>query len=646
MVGRGRKGSIDPTKVAEAARLMYHRGPDGHGQWGIPDKVELAHLRLAIIDLSPENAQPFISTCGRYVIVFNGEIYNYIELREELVALGHVFRTQGDTEVLLTSYMQWGSDCVSRFNGDWAFGIFDTSTEVLFCSRDRFGIKPFNYAIIGDQLAFSSEIKGILHCFPDLRQPDYNLISNYCRNGLGAQNEATWFVGVKRLPPAHNLTWQDGKVRIEKYWDYPTDTLSGISEQDAVSTYRDLFTRAVKLRMRSDVPVGTTLSSGVDSGSIVSVLRTFFEGNHKTFTATFRTADAGPLEQAVYKAEVEIDEARLVEKLAAKLNLESHLVKSDSAGFVDKLSEVTYHLESGNSSTATVPLHRVFGVAREYVKVVLEGQGADEALAGYVVHTLPALIVDLLRAGRFGQARREFMAVREHYSIWYAVKMFVRLLNSSWTESIYHRLIGLDKVFGPKLRSYRRLNDYPANLPKFADWTNNVLCRAHAGGLVNLLHYGDALSMANSLESRLPFLDVNLVEFAFRLPYDLKVHDGLGKYIHRRAMKDVVPDFILSNPIKFGFNTPLAVHFNSLDSDANQILLSDRCLARELFDRSGLLKILSEQAGGQKDHSTFLFRLLSVELWFGLFVDPVAGTNEVHPGEVIPLEQDLTRERV
>ena len=282
IVNLSQRKEIDSERFKDSAMLMKHRGPDAYDQWGISGKIKMAHLRLAIIDLSEGSNQPFQSLCKNFTIVFNGEIYNYLELRKELELLGHEFKTSSDTEVLLNSYIQWGEGCTQKFNGMWAFAIFNSKNDSLFCSRDRFGIKPFCYSITEDSLIFSSEIKSILNFFPHLRVPNYNIISNYCRNSLGAQAEQTWFDGIVRLMPGHNLTIKDGEISIYRYWEYPSKTID-ISIEEAKKEYKRLFIDAVKLRMRSDVPVGTTLSSGLDSSSIVSVLRKFYGEDHKTF---------------------------------------------------------------------------------------------------------------------------------------------------------------------------------------------------------------------------------------------------------------------------------------------------------------------------------------------------------------------------
>lgn len=252
---------------------------------------------------------------------------------------------------------------------------------------------------------------------------------------------------------------------------------------------------------------------------------------------------------------------------------------------------------------------------------MLEGQGADELLSGYVTGSFPFLIFELLKRGKFKQAIKEFKIFHKTYSVMFSIKHSIRILNSNFLERMYQNFSGINSVFGSKLSTYSRIKDYPFDTKRFDENFNRELFKAHSGGLVNLLHYGDAISLANSIESRLPFMDVNLVEFSFKLPYNYKMKNGLGKYIHRKAMKNIVPDYILNNPVKFGFSTPLSQHFDKIDTEANEILLSETCLNRGIFNSSGLEKFIKNHIDGKKNNSTILFRLLSVELWYRLFID-------------------------
>lgn len=618
---------IDIALFKDSAKIMTHRGPNAFGQWGIKNKIELAHLRLSIVDPKPESNQPFFSTSERYVVVFNGEIYNYVEIRQQLKGLNYTFRTESDTEVLLNSYIEWGEDCVSRFNGDWSFAIYDIETDKLFCSRDRFGVKPFNYAIVDNNFIFSSEIKSILNYYKFLKTPNYNVIANYCRTSVGAQHEETWFKDIFRLQPAHNLVFQNGKVKKYRYWKYPTKTNNKISFEEAKNIYKDLFIDSVKIRMRSDVPVGTTLSSGIDSNSIVFTLREFHKDEHHTFTACFDSSEYDILEKQVYVSNsMNIDEAALVKEMTKQLKLTTHFVNSSYDNFIVDLQRIIYHLESGHSSTAILPLMQVMQTANQHVTVVLEGQGADEMLGYQQKHFISSLLANLKKL-KFKKAIHTYRKTTQTYSLLYAVKTYLRYLSNDFPiiNRIYEHTSGINKVFTQKLRVINKLSDTPINKElKFDCRVNEELYRQHAGGLGNLLHYGDSISMANSLESRLPFMDYRLVEFSFSLPWDYKIHHDLTKYIHREAMKGLLPDEILNNALKFGFNTPISQFFkieNKLTHNPLSIILSDRCLSRGLFSKKYLNKIIIEHDSGATNHATLLYRILSVELWFRVFID-------------------------
>lgn len=621
------KKEINKNLFESSAKLMHHRGPDAYGQWGIDNHIELGHLRLSIVDLSPESNQPFFSQCKRYVIVFNGEIYNYLELRVQLKNRGYSFKTESDTEVLLTSYIEWGENCVTKFNGDWAFAIYDCKNEKLFCSRDRFGVKPFNFAFLDGSLIFSSEIKAILNYYSNLKHPNYNIISNFCRKSVGAQHEETWFKDIYRLQPAHNLVYCKGEVKKYRYWSYPTITNKKISFEEAKDIYKELFNDAVKIRMRSDVPVGTTLSSGIDSNSIVFSLRNFHNEKHHTFTACFNSEEYDKLEKQVYVSkEMEINESVLVRKYTKDIGLTNHFIESSYYDFVSDLKRVIYHLESGHSSTAILPLMQVMEYAHDYVTVVLEGQGADEML-GYQQKHFFSTLIKSVKSLRFSDAFRIYKKTTKTYSFSYAFIMYLRYLSNDFTilNWFYEFTSGINKVFAKKLRIINRMSDTPIDKKlKFDCSLNAELYSQHAGGLGNLLHYGDAISMANSLESRLPFMDFRLVEFSFSLPWNFKIHDDLTKYIHREAMKGVVPEEILNSALKFGFNSPSSQFFkkdNKLSVKPIDIILSEKCLRRGLFNKEMLITIINEHDSGKKDHSTFLYRLLTVELWFQVFID-------------------------
>ncbi len=615
------KGVFRVQEFSKALMTMCYRGPDTHGIKIFDDKIILGHLRLSIIDLERENDQPF-QIDNRYWMVYNGEIYNYIELREELKACGYDFRTSGDTEVLIRAYQHWGENCVNRFNGMWAFAIYDEVTNKLFCSRDRFGIKPFNYTDFDGQFMFSSEIKAIISYFPQLRTPNYNVIANYCRKSTGAQIKDTWFEKILRLEPAHNLVVDNFGISIYRYWNYPNKINRRINFEEAAEKYRRILSAAVELRMRSDVPVGFTLSSGLDSTSLICLLKNKFNGNKNTYTAAFDNTEFHHLEKQNYKGDLEINEPALVRRLAKQLDLTPSIIEIKYENYVDNLKQIIHHLESGHSSPAVLPLFQILSKAKQDVTVVIEGQGADEMLGGYINSALPAYLIELLGRFKFRTAYKEFKSFIKSYSFKIAFMTLIRQSNLAFLKKLYYKVSGIESLYINRIKKYTEIRDYPFEPSGFDNLLNKHLYKAHTGTLVDLLHYGDAISMSQSLESRLPFMDYRLVEFAFTLPSEFKIKNGLGKYIHRIAMKDIVPGFIINNPIKFGFDSPLSHLFKREDEfSPKAILLSDRCLNRELFSKDALLKAFEEQKSGKRNHARVLYRMLSVELWFREFID-------------------------
>ena len=620
---------INKPLFESSAKLMHYRGPNAYGQWGIDNHLELGHLRLSILDLKPESNQPFFSSCKQYVIVFNGEIYNYVELRDQLKNIGYSFKTESDTEVLLTSYIEWGENCVIKFNGDWAFAIYDLANEKLFCSRDRFGVKPFNYAVVDGNLIFSSEIKSILSYYNILKKPNYNVIANFCRTSVGAQHEETWFKDIFRLQPAHNLIYYKGEIKKYRYWSYPTRTNSQISFEEAKNIYKELFIDAVKIRMRSDVPVGTTLSAGIDSNSILFTLKqTHYERLH-TFTMSFEGLDYDLKEKDIYaQKSLHIDEATIVRNVTKNLNVDTHFIKANFNNLICDLKKIIYHLESGHSSTAILPTIQLLEAASKKVTVILDGQGADEML-GYQQKHFVSTFIECFKKFKLRKALRIIKENTKTYTLGYGVKMYLRYLSNEYNiiNKIYDSKSGISKIFGYKLNSFDKITDYPIDDKMNLNFDSNInreLYRQHTGGLVNLLHYGDALSMANSIESRFPFVDYRLVEFVFTLPWEYKINYNLAKYIHRESMKGILPEIILNNPLKFGFNTPISQFFKyscDLTVKPLDILLSDKFFNRGLFEKENLINLIKDHNSNTQNHSTLLYRILSVELWFQTFID-------------------------
>jgi len=596
---------IERTRFEEALTKMRHRGPNSQGIQSIGGgRITLGHVRLSIIDLSPDAGQPM--SVGTNHIVYNGEIYNYLELRSELVKRGYKFVTNSDTEVLANAYDYWGEKCVEHFNGMWAFAIYNSKTEVLFCSRDRYGVKPFNYYFDKNAFIFASEIKSIISYKPELRRPNYNSLGLYCREGINGEIEETWFKDILRLSPGHNLIIKNETLSTYRYYNYPSKINKEISFLDAKAEFLELLTDSVSKRMRSDVPVGTTLSGGLDSTCIVASLRNFYQGTHKTFTATFEN--------------FENDEWAIAERTNKHLKLTGYPVKvSYGKNYFDLLDKIVYHLESGHLSPAIVPLWEVYKVAGQEVKVVLEGQGSDELLGGYIELSASQFLIEKLQQLKFKSFLSNFTLLQQHYSLRLMTISLIRnSLPYNLREVVRRQLLGVNKVLiGPLEKSTPTYKICVQSDSFFTEY----LQKSHQSTLVNLLHYGDAISMAFSIESRLPFMDYRLVDFVMSLPSEYIIANGRGKFIQREALKPFLPVEVYNSTVKLGFPSPSKLFMDKQRPIIREILLDSKTKGRGLFSSGNLETLLTNNFGNFNQPDRFVFRLICLELWFRQFID-------------------------
>jgi len=605
------KQSVTEQDLLTMLRTMRHRGPDASGTWQEVLGVGIAHVRLAIIDLKPESNQPFVSTDGNLVLTYNGEIFNYLELRRELEGHGYRFRTNSDTEVLLTAYRHWGQNVCHRLNGMWAFAIYDRRQDSLFCSRDRFGIKPFYYAVIHGRLLFASEVKALLALTRELAAIDPAAVSKMLRGGIAAQTEEHFCRGVRRLPAGHNLMVTRGGTTLHRYWDYPSDVDGHISFGDACERFRELLVDSVRLRMRSDVPVGTTLSGGIDSSTLVCFLRTFYGGGHDAFTAMF--------------GEGNYDESAVAADLAEALGLRHHSVPSPTGDLITVLERIVHHMDGPTQNPSTIPLWNIMKAMQGKIVVALEGQGADELLGGYNAY-VPQAILDAARARRWGQAgaMARLLLAPARNPFYGTVRGGLQIARAMvpGAHATWRRWRGDERVYAPILAECPDGEADRSDAPRYAESLGNALRRSHEGGLRTLLHYGDAISMAHSIESRLPFLDYRLVEFVFRLPGQYKIRNGRRKALLIEAARGHVPDSILDNPVKRGFVVPIREWFRDRPADTlYPVLLDGRCRQRGLFEPNALRDALSRHVEGTVDLSNQIFRWLTLELWCRSVVD-------------------------
>ncbi len=597
--------------LAPMISAQAHRGPDDWGTYA-DGPVGLGHRRLSILDLSPLGHQPMASADGRLVIVFNGEIFNYLELRAELTARGHSFRTRTDTEVILAAYAEWGRDCLHRFNGMWAFALWDARTGELFCSRDRFGVKPFFYLQRGGLFAFASEPKGILAVLPEERAPDLEYLCRYFTYGIVHDGERTFYRNIRQLPAGHNLVVGRGGLKCWRYWDYPKQDPAILSAPagELTERFRELFLDAVKLRARSDVEVGTTVSGGLDSSAIVAAFRCMFpEQRHRSYSAVF-TGEG-------------YDETEYIDAVVDHYRLTGHKIEQSAEELESDVARLVRHLDGPLISPAIIPLDRVLRRARaDGITVLYDGQGADEMLAGYDNQFYPPYLHSLLKRAvihpAYGvmQLRRALTGMTTMRAQW-----LTRYLVPS-SHKIYRRAISTQQVLTPEFRVLG--GERPSWHRHYADPLADSLCQAHAQSILpGLLHYGDAVSMANSVEYRLPFMDYRLVEFTFSLPVEQKVAGRWTKAILRNATEGLLIDKVRCRRWKNGFSTPIREWLLQSPDLLERTVHSSSFANRGIFDSGqvrGLISRLADPASGGKLANHFL-RWVTTELWFQECID-------------------------
>ncbi|HMO32861.1 MAG TPA: asparagine synthase (glutamine-hydrolyzing) [Lacibacter sp.] len=547
---------VTPDRLGQMTNALAHRGPDGEGHWiNTGGTTGLGHRRLSVVDLSPEAGQPF-HYLGRYTLVYNGELYNHPELREELQQQGFSFRTRSDTEVLAAAYACWGADCLQRFDGMFAFALWDEQEQLLFAARDRFGEKPFYYFYDGEQLLFASECKA-LWAAGVLKSWNHLLLLSYLANGH-TQNAVdaslTFYKDVYAIPPGHYASFHlpRRELLVNLYWDLDKQQQQAIPEQEAVEQFRHLFRTSVQRRLRSDVPVGTSLSGGLDSSSIVATICEQLQAASGSWKATAFTATFPGFEK---------DESSYAAEVAAQLQLQHHTVTPSLEGFFADFERLCHHQEQPFGSASVYAQYKVMELAKENgVTVLLDGQGADETLAGYTryVHWY---LQELVGRFRYGFAMQERIRLQQN-SIpfeWglpnYLAALFPVVANAHLEEVERKKIL-----VHPHLR-----HDYAAeHYDKFYSIYKPPVSRLNdilyfttmQQGLGELLHYADRNSMAHGRELRLPFLSHELVEFVFSLPAWYKIRDGFPKWLLRQAMDGKLSDRIVWRTDKVGYEPP------------------------------------------------------------------------------------------
>lgn len=544
----------------EALELVKHRGPDGSGYWDTgkqPLFVAFGHRRLSIIDLSTDASQPFANDQG-LVTIFNGEIYNYIELRQELQAQGYKFSTSSDTEVILRAYEAWGTRCFERFNGMWAIAIWDAKAEKLILSRDRMGVKPLYYTIIGETLFFGSEIKQLLGLHKRAGQkPGWNVyrLYEFLAHVKLHHAEETLYEGIYQFKPGcfaeldskTSVSVERLRSQMKRYWDFPAEEefLNNMSFEDAAAELRRLLESAVMLRLRSDVPVGSALSGGLDSSAIVSIIARLNPQKQKTFSATFKGQP--------------IDERRYAEMVIKDTPIEGVFVEPTADSLVKALPDLIRYQDGPFPTTSMYAQLEVFKAASAHgVTVMLDGQGADEIFGGYEGFFKAYLQSVKKSRGAVAAAIEGTLFVKNHPR-YFTLQRARRKFSSKfdWLSVFSDKAKTQIKA---RQEEYSRSGDpylLGGSVRRYSDPLREALyCATVCTSLPSLLAFEDRNSMAFSVESRTPFLDYRIVEFAFKCPPAFHMRHGMRKALLREAIKGLVPEAIRMRKDKLGFVTP------------------------------------------------------------------------------------------
>jgi asparagine synthase (glutamine-hydrolysing) len=601
----------DEKDLRRMMAVMKHRGPDDEGIF-LQDNLGLGFVRLSIIDLSSAGHQPMISANGRYVLIFNGEIFNYVELREELIQKGYFFQTKTDTEVLINSYIEWGEDCLHHFNGMWAFVIFDREKKKLFGARDRYGIKPFYYYDDDNRFVFASEITPLLSISGIKAKPNNLAIFDYLIFSRTDHNEETFFENILRLvhgwkfsiDVAANPRHDNPELKLEIWYDLRKNLKEPYTDN---IDFQQSLSSAIGLRLRSDVPVGVCFSGGLDSSSIVSILLKVYDFQDlNTFSTTF--------EEGQYGDETEyINEYRSLLKYMYFTTPSAESLAQDLTGFIRAHGEPI-------PSTSPYAQFKVMELAKEHVVVTIDGQGADELLAGY--HYFYAFYFkELLLKWKLFKLLREMIGCFKLHRSLYPFKTFAFLLlpNNLMTG---FRLLEKGYLNEDFYKTYRKYSNVSENIYGSKGLKDSLIDHFNYK-LEHLLKWEDRNSMWFSLEARIPFLDHRFVERTLSMSSEAKIKNGWTKYILRESMKGMLPEKIRMRKGKLGFGTPEDEWFRTdcFKQFVLELLDSKSFKDRGIIDVDKAKAIYMNHLNKKSNHSKEIWKWIHLELWFREFID-------------------------
>jgi asparagine synthase (glutamine-hydrolysing) len=603
---------VQEAPIRRMMGIMKHRGPDDEGVF-VEENVGLGFVRLSIIDLSPTGHQPMISQDSRYVLIFNGEIYNYIELREELKKKGYAFKTQADSEVLLVSYIHWREECLHKFNGMWAFVIYDRQQKKLFGARDRYGIKPLYYSQTNKYLFFASEISPLISLFDSKAKPDYQMIYDYLVFNRTDHTDHTFFEDVNKLQPGHcfNLTLDFGSATNKEHtfslkrWYNLKDNLKTPFQNSL--EFRELFSASVGLRLRSDVPVGVSLSGGLDSSSIASILlKDYQKSDLNSFSAIYAKGECG-------------DESEFIDQYKPLIRKMHFITPSPEGLYADIPVFIKAH-EEPMPTTSSYAQFKVMELAKNHIVVNLSGQGADEQLAGYH-YFFGFYFKGLLNSFKWLTLLKEGSAYLKTHKSLFGLKTFVYFLMTDSLKTSF-RVSERGYLKNTFVKQYSHKSTIASGLYASAN-LHEALLDHFEYKLEHLLKWDDRNSMWFSLELRAPFLDYRLVERTLALPPEKIIRNGMTKQILREAMSGILPEKIRCRLDKIGFETPEAEWFRTplFESYIRDILKSKSFRSRGLIIPETTEKLYQQHLNGKIDISKEIWKWINLELWFREFID-------------------------
>jgi asparagine synthase (glutamine-hydrolysing) len=591
----GITGIIYKNKNVEAAELekmtekIKHRGPDSSGIY-MDKNVGFGHRRLSIIDVSDHSNQPFFYK--DLILIFNGAIYNYLEIKDELISHGYSFKTTSDTEVLLLAYDKWGEDCVKKFNGMWSFAIHDKKQNIVFCSRDRFGVKPFYYYADGDQFIFASEIKAVLE-IKKVTTVNTQIILQFIETNFTEHNNETFFEGIFKLPGSHSLVYdlKTNVFQIYKYYELEFNAeVSKLNLQDSINLFEEKFQESIKLRLRSDVKIGSALSGGLDSSYIVAISAKQFK-----VKKDFNAVTVGSL----HKEEDEGDRARIISDC---LGIENSIIYPDKNEFEKLIPQVIYSLEEPFGGLSVYMQTFLMKQAQKLgIKVLLDGQGADEVLLGYSNYTAA-----FLKNHGLKDNVKFLLNLRSHYDISIFKGLLIYLYYSNFNvRKTYLKLRGLGlKSKYKKLIEYNHIRTLNNSYKNIFELQKNEIFWAQ---IPQLLRWEDMNSMAYGIETRLPYLDYKFVETCLSINNNFKIFTGWSKYILRKNLQKHIPDEIAWNRKKIGFNPPIEEWWPRSEEITNTI------------NNSQIIKELFKDKFNYINDRDFEWKLYNIAIWEKLY---------------------------